>query len=63
MTESRTIEILAQKLAQAEANHAYVSALLEVAQQREREELRQLEARVRELEGGPKVEATPKEHH
>jgi len=62
MTESRTIEILANKLAQAEANHAYVSALLEAAQQREqllereREELRQqverLEARMKELEAG-----------
>lgn len=61
MTERRTIEILANKLAQAEANHAYASALLEAAQQREqllereREELRQqverLEARLRELEG------------
>lgn len=60
-TTSRTVEILAQKLAQESANHAYASALLAAAQQRERllererEELRQrvaaLEARLGELEG------------
>ena len=59
--KEHTIQILAQKLAQAETNHAYAVALLEAAQQREqllereREELRQqvgrLEARLRELEG------------
>ncbi len=62
----RTIQILAQKLAQAETNHAYTAALLEAAQQREqllereREELRQqvgrLEARLRELEGRAEAE-------
>lgn len=48
MTENRTIEILANKLAQAETNHAYAVALLEAALEREKalqEKLKDLEAK------------------
>lgn len=58
--ENRTIEILARRLAQAEANHAYTAALLEAAQERERllererEELRQRLAALEGSAGGLK---------
>ncbi|MCX7741063.1 MAG: hypothetical protein N2047_08580 [Meiothermus sp.] len=47
----RTIQILAQKLAQAETNHAYLTALLEAAQGREealRKQLEELQANQKE---------------
>jgi len=43
----RTINILSNKLAQAEVNHSYTSALLEAVQMREQA----LQTRVAELEG------------
>lgn len=44
---TRTIQILAAKLSQSETDHAYTSALLEAADQREQA----LTTRVGELEG------------
>lgn len=44
--KERTIQILSQKLAQAETNHAYTVALLEAALEREKA----LQKRVEELE-------------
>ncbi|MDW8424995.1 MAG: hypothetical protein RMK51_03610 [Meiothermus sp.] len=44
--KERTIQILGQKLAQAEINHAYTAALLEAALEREKA----LQKRVEELE-------------
>lgn len=46
--KERTIQILGQKLAQAETNHAYTVALLEAALEREKalqEKLKELEAK------------------
>lgn len=47
--KERTIQILGQKLAQAEINHAYTVALLEAALEREKA----LQKKLEELEGRP----------
>lgn len=57
MTHERTIQILSQKLAQAEANHAYAVALYEESQERERlleKERAELRERLAELEARKK---------
>lgn len=51
--KERTIQLLAQKLAQAETNHAYIVALLEASQEREQVLQKRLEER-----GCPPIEAS-----